>query len=82
MLEPDYELNYDWYDPDSPEAYIFLTSLQNKYFTQSIDFALRLSDDEEIEHYFEQRGVKQSELLISQTCFNAFCFVRNRFFVQ
>ncbi|MBK7094496.1 MAG: N-acetylmuramoyl-L-alanine amidase [Saprospiraceae bacterium] len=64
LFESDHEKNYDWHDPDSPEAHIFLSAFQNLFLGESIDLAVKFSRSNQIRPILKQRGVKQSGLLV------------------
>lgn len=64
LFESDHEKNYDWHDPDSPEAHIFLSAFQNIFLDESICLALKISKSNQIKPILKQRGVKQSGLLV------------------
>lgn len=64
FLENDYQDNYDWHDPDSPEAHIFLSTFQNIFLDESILIASKLGNSSQGRGLFKQRGIKQSGLLV------------------
>jgi len=64
LLEGDYENNYDWYDPNSIEAYIFLSAYQNLFMHQSMDIASKITKYVSAENGMRNRGVKQSGFVI------------------
>lgn len=64
LLEDDYHVKYDGFDPTSPEGYIFFTMLQNAYLDQSLTLASNVQ-----KHFKERvnlfdRGVKQAGFLV------------------
>ncbi|MGE5383891.1 MAG: N-acetylmuramoyl-L-alanine amidase family protein [Omnitrophica WOR_2 bacterium] len=64
LLEDNYNVRYDGFDPSSPEGYIFFSMLQNAYIDQSIGFATSVQ-----KHFKERvnmfdRGVKQAGFLV------------------
>lgn len=64
MLEDDYHVKYDGFDPTSPEGYIFFTMLQNAFLDQSLMLASNVQ-----KHFKERvnlfdRGVKQAGFLV------------------
>jgi N-acetylmuramoyl-L-alanine amidase len=64
LLEDDYHVKYDGFDPTSPEGYIFFTMLQNAYLDQSLSLASNVQ-----KHFRERvnlfdRGVKQAGFLV------------------
>jgi N-acetylmuramoyl-L-alanine amidase len=64
FLESDYQNNYEWHDPDSPEAHIFLSTFQNIFLDESIEIASKLTKSNQGKEIFKQRGIKQSGLLV------------------
>lgn len=64
FLENDYHDNYEWHDPDSPEAHIFLSTFQNIFLDESILIASKLGNSSQGRGLFKQRGIKQSGLLV------------------
>ena len=64
LFESDHEKNYDWYDPDSPEAHIFISAFQNLFLDEGVELAVKLSNSNQIKQVLKQRGVKQSGLLV------------------
>lgn len=64
LLEEDYHVKYEGFDPTSPEGYIFFSMLQNAYLDQSLNLASR------VQHHFKDRvnlfdrGVKQAGFLV------------------
>lgn len=64
MLEDDYHVKYDGFDPTSPEGYIFFSMLQNAFLDQSLTLATNVQ-----KHFKERvnlfdRGVKQAGFLV------------------
>ncbi len=64
LLEEDYHVQYDGFDPTSPEGYIFFSMLQNAYMDQSLGLASNVQ-----KHFKERvnlfdRGVKQAGFLV------------------
>ncbi|RMG78985.1 MAG: N-acetylmuramoyl-L-alanine amidase [Bacteroidetes bacterium] len=63
LLEEDYELKYDGFDPNSPESYIALYLMQSAFLNQSLNFASKVQEQ------FRKlgrrdRGVKQAGFLV------------------
>ena len=64
LLEDDYHVQYDGFDPTSPEGYIFFSMLQNAFLDQSLHMA------SSVQKYFKSivnlndRGVKQAGFLV------------------
>ena len=44
LLEDDYSTDYQGFDPDSPESFIFFNLMQNAYYEQSVLFASKVDD--------------------------------------
>jgi N-acetylmuramoyl-L-alanine amidase len=63
-LEDNYTEKYEGYNPESPESFILLEFMQNKFVEQSINFASTVRN--EIRPYlkWKDRGVKQAEYLV------------------
>ncbi|TJY31864.1 N-acetylmuramoyl-L-alanine amidase family protein [Pontimicrobium aquaticum] len=64
LLEDNYEIHYEGYDPNSPESVIGLTLLQEDYTEQSILLARMIEDDFAGKLKRKSRGVKQQSLLV------------------
>ncbi len=64
LLEGDYESNYEWVDPGSIEAHIFLSAFQNLFLKQSVSLANRISKNMENLVFVKSRGVKQAGFVI------------------
>jgi N-acetylmuramoyl-L-alanine amidase len=64
LLEDDYHVQYDGFDPTSPEGYIFFSMLQNAFLDQGLNLATS------VQKYFKSivnlhdRGVKQAGFLV------------------
>jgi N-acetylmuramoyl-L-alanine amidase len=64
LLEDDYHVQYEGFDPKSPEGFIFFSMLQNAYLDQSLYLASG------VQKYFREvvnlydRGVKQAGFLV------------------
>ncbi|MGI8893014.1 MAG: N-acetylmuramoyl-L-alanine amidase [Bacteroidia bacterium] len=63
LLEKDYEIKYDGFDPKSPESHIIFSLYQNTFLSHSLSFASK------VEHQFKNngrfsRGVKQAGFLV------------------
>ncbi|MDX1905247.1 MAG: N-acetylmuramoyl-L-alanine amidase [Thermonemataceae bacterium] len=64
LLETGYKKNYKGFDPNSPQAYITLTSIQNNYLENSLRLSM-LIDKQFTERLNRQsRGVKQAGFLV------------------
>ena len=44
LLEDDYSTDYQGFDPDSPESFIFFNLMQNAYYEQSVLFASKVDE--------------------------------------
>jgi len=60
FLEDDYELNYEGFNPSSPESFIGLTLLQEDYLDQSIMLASHIQNNFTTKLRRKNRGVKQA----------------------
>ncbi len=64
LWEDDFENKYDWIDPNSIEAHIFLSAFQSAYFSQSIDLANKVNASISKKSGTKNRGVKQAGFVI------------------
>ncbi len=64
LLEGDYEDNYDWFDPNSIEAHIFLSAFQNLFLDQSVSLANKISKNLNKDANIKSRGVKQAGFVL------------------
>ncbi len=67
LLENDYQEQYEGFDPNSPEAHIYFSFLQNAYLEQSLKIAAK------VEQNFTKvkrtsRGVKQAGFMVLWKC--------------
>ena len=64
LLEENYKVTYQGYDPNSNEGHIWLTMVQNAYLDQSINFATML--DKELSNVAKRksRGIKQAGFVV------------------
>jgi N-acetylmuramoyl-L-alanine amidase len=60
LLEEDYHVKYDGFDPTSPEGYIFFSMLQNAYLDQSLGLASSVQKHFKDRVNLFDRGVKQA----------------------
>lgn len=63
LLEKDYEIKYDGFDPKSPESHIIFSLYQNTFLNHSLSFASK------VEYQFKKsgrlsRGVKQAPFMV------------------
>ncbi len=64
LLEDDYNVKYEGFDPNNPESYIIFSLMQNLYFEQSINFAALLQEQFRERAQRKDRGVRQQGLLV------------------
>ena len=68
LMEENYEVNYEGFDPNSPESYIALTLYQDAYFEQSLSIAQKVQYQFRERVQRKDRGVKQAGFyVISRT---------------
>jgi N-acetylmuramoyl-L-alanine amidase len=60
LLEDDYHVQYEGFDPKSPEGYIFFSMLQNAYLDQSLVLASNVQKHLKEKVNLFNRGVKQA----------------------
>ncbi len=64
LLEEDYHVQYDGFDPKSPEGYIFFSMLQDAYLEQSLSLATNVQKHIKDNLDIFNRGVKQAGFLV------------------
>jgi N-acetylmuramoyl-L-alanine amidase len=64
LLEDDYNVKYEGFDPNNPESYIIFSLMQNMYFEQSINFAALLQEQLRERAMRKDRGVRQQGLIV------------------
>jgi N-acetylmuramoyl-L-alanine amidase len=64
LMEPDYSINYNGFDPNSDESYITFTLFQNAYLEQSTRFASIVQDEMKERVGMNDRGVRQAGFLV------------------
>ncbi len=64
LLEEDHEQKYDGFDPNSPEAYIIFSLMQNAYLKQSLQLAGNVERNFKSLTKRPSRGVKQAGFLV------------------
>ncbi len=64
MLEEDYTTNYQGFDPDDPESFIFFNLMQNAYYEQSLSFAAEVDKSLSKGPVAHSRGVSQNLFLV------------------
>ena len=63
LLEKDYEIKYDGFDPKSPESHIIFSLYQNTFLNHSLLFAAKVENQFKEKGRFS-RGVKQAGFLV------------------
>jgi len=64
LLEDDYQKNYQGFDPNSDEGYIFLSMFQNAFLDKSIQFAEKVESKIKVSAQRKSRGVKQAGFVV------------------
>jgi len=64
LMEPDYAVNYEGFDPNSDESYITFTLFQNAYLDQSTELAAAIQDELKDRVGLNDRGVRQAGFLV------------------
>ena len=64
LMEPDYSINYNGFDPNSDESYITFTLFQNAFLEQSTRFASYVQDEMKDRVGMNDRGVRQAGFLV------------------
>jgi len=64
LMEPDYTINYNGFDPNSDESYITFTLFQNAFLDQSMGFAAMVQDELNDRVGLNDRGVRQAGFLV------------------
>ncbi len=64
LLEDDYHVKYEGFDPTSPEGYIFFSMLQNAFLDQSLGLASSVQQHFKDRVNLFDRGVKQAGFLV------------------
>ena len=60
LLEDDYEVQYDGFDPSTDESHIIFNFFQNSFLTHNLDLASHLQDEFTKSTPLSNRGVKQA----------------------
>jgi N-acetylmuramoyl-L-alanine amidase len=63
LMEKNYDIHYEGFDPNSPEAYIMFSLNQNAFIDQSLMLAANVEDEFKKDGRFS-RGVKQAGFLV------------------
>lgn len=64
LLEPDYKIKYEGFDPNSPEGEIIFSLYQNAFLDQSVEVASLVQKELKINAQRFDRGVKQAGFLV------------------
>ncbi len=64
VMEDNYKMTYQGFDPNSPESYIIFELMQNVYLDQSIEVASLMQDQFSSRVGRRNRGVKQAGFLV------------------
>ena len=64
VLEKDYNMHYEGFDPNSAESYIIFSLMQNAYLDQSLKFAALVQEEVREKGKHSDRGVKQAGFLV------------------
>ncbi len=64
LLEDDYEITYEGFDPKSTESYIMFSLMQKTYFKQSIQFGDYVQDQFRERANRKDRGVREQGILV------------------
>lgn len=64
LLEDDYSVKYESFDPNSTESYIIFEFMTNKYMEQSLNFASHIQDHFRTKAKRTDRGVRQAGFLV------------------
>ncbi len=67
LMEKDYHEKYEGFDPNSPEAHIYFSFMQNAYLEQSLKLASLVEENFKNIHR-TSRGVKQAGFLVLWKC--------------
>lgn len=63
LMEDNYKMQYEGFNPNSDESYIAISLLQNTYLEQSLNFASKIQKQVAGMHRYD-RGVKQAGFLV------------------
>lgn len=64
LLEDNYKAKYDGFDPNSSEAYILFSYIQNTHINQSVDLAAKVQEQFRDKINRIDRGVKQAPFVV------------------
>tara|TARA_Y100000589_G_scaffold212859_1_gene200670 strand:+ start:2019 stop:3101 length:1083 start_codon:yes stop_codon:yes gene_type:complete len=64
LMENNYKLNYEGFDPEEPESYIALSMYQSNYITNSLLLASKIQNQFKNRVNRKDRGVKQAGFLV------------------
>jgi len=68
LIEDDYKLKYEGYDPNSPETEIIMSLYQNTYLKQSTTFAAKIQEQFKNKAGRLDMGVRQAGLMVLWNC--------------
>ena len=64
LMENNYELNYEGFDPEEPESYIALSMYQSSYLSNSLSIAAKIQNQFKTRVNRKDRGIKQAGFLV------------------
>ena len=64
LLEENFDIEYEGFNPNEPESYIALTMYQSEYIGYALDFASKVQNEFEKSSERKNRGVKQAGFLV------------------
>ena len=64
LLEENFDIEYEGFNPNEPESYIALTMYQSEYIGYALDFASKVQNEFEKFSERKNRGVKQAGFLV------------------
>ncbi|MCL2650614.1 MAG: N-acetylmuramoyl-L-alanine amidase [Candidatus Azobacteroides sp.] len=64
LLEDNYKVKYEGFDPNVSESYIIFEFIRNKYMAQSVDFASAIQEEFKKTSKRSDRGVRQAGFLV------------------
>ena len=64
LLEENFDIEYEGFNPNEPESYIALSMYQSEYIGYALDFASKVQNEFEKSSERKNRGVKQAGFLV------------------